>query len=181
MSSTSKNKSLMDRGDVDRMVKRIAADIVSDFSSSSDRELYFIGIQTRGIPLAERLADLVGKAKLKVEVGTLDISMYRDDIGLRKFLPAIRETRIPFDINDKNIILVDDVLYTGRTIRAALDAVNDYGRPRLIRLAVLVDRGLREYPIFSDYTGERVDVPQERRVKVKWMDTDDEEGVFEVD
>lgn len=108
------------------------------------------------------------KACFLPPLGTLDISMYRDDIGMRKTLPYIFETRIPFDINGKVIILVDDVLQSGRSIRAALDAITDYGRPAIVRLATLLDRGLREFPINADYVGKFVDVPPEERIKINW-------------
>lgn len=136
-------------------------------------DIALIGLQTRGVTLAKRLGRaLEARVGVKPLLGKLDISMYRDDIGMREGLPAIRETRIAFDVNERVIVLVDDVLFTGRTARAALDAVTDYGRPALIRLAVLVDRGHREYPIQADYVGVTVDAPRDKRVYVELNEND---------
>jgi len=159
----------------------MAADIASAFPCSGGN-CALVGIHQLGVPLAERLCQaMTGAGKHAPEFGKLDISMYRDDIGNRNPLPLIRETEIDFDVNDKTIILVDDVLSSGRTIRAALDALTDYGRPKLIRLAVLVDRGEPEYPIRADIVGFRVTLPADRKVAVGFDEAGGSEGIFEVD
>ena len=156
-------------------IKRMALDIHRRYSTL-DLDYAFVGIQQMGVPLAEKL-----KAIIEEETGyspalaKLDISMYRDDISNRKRLPLIRETDIPFDVDDKILILVDDVLSSGRTIRAALDAITDYGRPKVIRLAVLVDRGNPEFPIHADVIGFEIDIPAENKIVV---DFDGTPGIF---
>ncbi|MBR2633815.1 MAG: bifunctional pyr operon transcriptional regulator/uracil phosphoribosyltransferase PyrR, partial [Lentisphaeria bacterium] len=136
----------------------------------------FVGIQQMGVPLAEKLKEIIERETgYSPALAKLDISMYRDDISNRKRLPLIRETDIPFDVNDKILILVDDVLSSGRTIRAALDAITDYGRPKVIRLAVLVDRGNPEFPIHADVTGFDIDIPAENKIVVSF---DNEPGIF---
>ena len=154
---------------------------IADHFAASDRDIALVGIHQLGVSLARLLHEELSKLNLKTEFGMLDITMYRDDIGTRSMLPRIHETVIPFDVNDKEIILVDDVLSTGRTIRAALDALTDYGRPGLIRLAVLVDRGEPEFPIRADFVGFDVQLPAERKVLVNFeavpgMDA----GIFDV-
>ncbi|MBR7121078.1 MAG: bifunctional pyr operon transcriptional regulator/uracil phosphoribosyltransferase PyrR [Lentisphaeria bacterium] len=141
---------------------------IADHFTDSDRDIALVGIHQLGVPLARLLHEELGKLNLKTEFGMLDITMYRDDIGTRSMLPRIHETVISFDVNDKEIILVDDVLSTGRTIRAALDALTDYGRPGLIRLAVLVDRGEPEFPIRADFVGFKIALPAERKVLVNF-------------
>ncbi|QDV36757.1 bifunctional pyr operon transcriptional regulator/uracil phosphoribosyltransferase PyrR [Tautonia plasticadhaerens] len=134
--------------------------------------LLLIGIRTRGVPIAERLSGLLEG----VPVGAVDITLYRDDLGLQGHWPVLKGTEVPFDVDDAEIVLVDDVLYTGRTVRAAMNAVCDLGRPARVRLAVLVDRGGRELPIRADYAGTTVDVgPGERiEVRLRPIDPDDE-------
>ena len=140
-----------------------------------------IGIQAGGVPLAKRIARCIrDRFGRDIDVGALDISMYRDDIGKRKTLPMIRETTIPFDINDKIIILADDVLQSGRSVRAALDALTDFGRPAQIRLAALIDRGQREFPIHADYVGLKVSVGPEWRVCMDWVECSGSDCVFKV-
>jgi len=142
--------------------------------------LAIIGIRTRGELIAQRLADRLGKGrrKRKFERGVLDITFYRDDLSRRKKAPLIRATEIDFDLDDKLVLLVDDVLHTGRSVRAAMDAVMDFGRPRAIRLAVLIDRGGRELPIAADFVGRRLEVPDDLRVQVHMVDRDEVDGVF---
>ena len=145
-------------------------------------DIALLGLYKAGVPLARRLAAEISRiAGTTPAVGTLDISMYRDDFGLRSALPLIRETEIPFDVDKATLILVDDVLSTGRTIRAALDAVTDYGRPALIRLAVLVDRGGVEYPIRADYVGFELQAPDSRKVLVEFAEEDGSDGIYEVE
>lgn len=162
------------------MVKTIADSLISDLKTNKIKDIAFIGIQLKGVPLARRIAAKIAKnTGIEAPVGMLDISMYRDDIGKRKILPHIHETDIPFDLDDKAIILFDDVLHTGRTIRAALDALTDYGRPKLIRLAVLLDRGHREFPIMANYTGKEIDIDDKKQfISICWKETDNEDGVY---
>lgn len=169
MDSTPDKTHLMDAEEISALIDKIAQEICDKNKYANQDDFVFIGIHRGGVPLAERLVKSIEKkACFLPPLGTLDISMYRDDIGMRKTLPYIFETRIPFDINGKVIILVDDVLQSGRSIRAALDAITDYGRPAIVRLATLLDRGLREFPINADYIGKFVDVPPEERIKINW-------------
>jgi len=182
MASETLKRTLYTKDEIDAAVKDVARGIISEFPGGAIDSLAFLGIQKNGIPFNIRLLaaikSLTGKT---LESGTIDISMHRDDIGMRKALPVIRETNIPFDINERPIILVDDILHTGRTIRAALDVITDYGRPSLIRLAVLLDRMEREYPIRADYTGiVCASVQLGRKIKVEWAETDGEDVVREV-
>ena len=156
-----------------RTLARIAHEIVE--RNRGVEELAFVGIRTRGVPLARRLAATVNEiAGADVPVGILDITLYRDDL-MRHAVgpqPLVRRTEIPFSIDDKRIILVDDVLYTGRTIRSALDALIDFGRPSAIQLAVLVDRGHRELPIRADFVGKNVPTSRTQQVKVRLAEID---------
>ena len=150
--------------------------------SAMQGECALVGMHQQGVPLAQQLAEIIKKDFNYTPLfGTLDISMYRDDIGNRSRLPLIRETSIPFDVNNKNIILVDDVLSTGRTIRAALDALTDYGRPKLIRLAVLVDRGETEFPIRADFVGVNLSIPEDHKIRVSFSDEEyGEPGIYDI-
>jgi len=162
---------LFDDAAIGAMVKEMASSIANDFPNRRNERIILIGIQTNGVPLARCLANEIGKnTKHATEVGTLDISMYRDDIGKRLNLGKVHPTEITFDIDDATVILVDDVLHTGRTIRAALDAITDYGRPASIKLAVLVDRGGYEFPIRADYAGVSIDAGNDDFVLVSWND-----------
>lgn len=175
-------KQLFSTAEMDSAISGMAAAISSAFPDSGSGRAALVGIHQFGVPLAERLRDavfsLTGNAP---DFGKLDISMYRDDVGNRNPLPLIRETEIDFDVNDRTIILVDDVLSSGRTIRAALDALTDYGRPKLIRLAVLVDRGEPEYPIRADFVGFNLSLPADRKVAVEFAGDNRSAGIFEVD
>jgi pyrimidine operon attenuation protein / uracil phosphoribosyltransferase len=154
--------------DVKTAIAKVAAAIVNDFKQGIIDNFVLVGIQVHGVSLAKRLLiEIKQQCGHQAPLGTLDITMYRDDIGIRRMLPIIRETEIPFDINDCNVILVDDVLSSGRTIRAALDALNDYGRPLKIKLAALVDRGNREYPISADYCGMELRVENDEKIIVE--------------
>lgn len=161
--------------EVRRTVNRLASQIVE--KSGDLAKLVLLGIHTRGVPLAKTLVEqIVLLEQVEVPLGAIDITFYRDDldtIGVRT--PA--KTDIPFDLTGKTVVLVDDVIYKGRTIRAALDAVNDYGRPEVIRLAVLVDRGHRELPIHPDYVGKQLPTSKEERVKVYFQEIDGRDGV----
>ncbi|MCQ2378224.1 MAG: bifunctional pyr operon transcriptional regulator/uracil phosphoribosyltransferase PyrR [Victivallaceae bacterium] len=170
------HKLLIGAEEIPEIIRAVAQKIV-DAGFAGDCVL--VGIQQDGVPLSEKIADAIaGIAGERPLLAKLDISMYRDDIGKMRRLPLIRETEIPFDINDRELILVDDVLSSGRTIRAALDAITDYGRPALIRLAVLIDRGNPEYPIRADFVGRRIELPADRRVAVRFA-PDDAPGVYD--
>ena len=160
-------------------IVKVAEAILSDFSKKNLHDTAFLGMQLKGVPFARRIVSSIKAISgINIPLGTLDISMYRDDIGMRKTLPVIHETDIPFDLNNKTIILVDDVLHSGRTIRAALDAITDYGRPAMINLAVLVDRGQREFPIQADYIGEMCHVAENEHVSVSWRELGGEDAVY---
>jgi pyrimidine operon attenuation protein/uracil phosphoribosyltransferase len=166
-----------DTADLDRLTASLASSIAADCVPG--KPLTVVGIRTRGHVLADRLAGrLAGTAVGPVGRGVLDITLYRDDLSEIGPRPVVRPTRMDTDIDGKPLILVDDVLFTGRTVRAALNALADFGRPSVIRLAVLVDRGGRELPIHADFTGvTQIDVPLSHRVKVKLVETD---GVDEI-
>lgn len=170
---------ILNEADMDRVLKRISHEILERNKGSSD--LVVIGLQKRGVPLAKRIAVNIQKFEGgKINSGELDISFYRDDIG-RKIRSDIRKTYIPFDIKDKNVILVDDVLYTGRSIRAALDAIIDLGRPKTVQLVVLIDRGHRELPIRADYVGKNLPTAADEMVVVKLKEIDGEDSVILVE
>ena len=159
------SKVIMTESDVRRALARIAHEVVEKNRGVDD--LVLVGLQTRGVPLAERLqAILQDLEKQSVPTGALDVTFYRDDLAIRDVQPMARRTDIPVDITDKSIVLVDDVLFTGRTIRSALSAVMDFGRPRRVQLAVLVDRGHRELPIQADYVGKDLPTASEEDVVV---------------
>ena len=167
---------LLDEGQIRRAVTRIAHEILEGNRSGAD--VVLVGIAARGDDLARRLASEIERIEgVTVPVGVLDITFYRDDIGLRKEAPEVHETSIDFDVTGKTVILVDDVLFTGRTIRAAMDAVVDLGRPRSIELAVLVDRGHRELPIRADYVGKNVPTRTDELVRVLLEETDGADAV----
>ena len=144
-----------------------------------DQRVGVIGIRSRGEFLAQRLAQRLREVEgLAIELGVLDITFYRDDLSKRQGAKLALATEIGFDINDTWVLLVDDVLQTGRSVRAALSALYDFGRPRVVRLAVLIDRGGHELPIAADFAGQKVDVPPGQVIKVKLKESDGEEGVF---
>lgn len=162
--------------EIRRALTRIAHEVVE--KNKGTDKLCFVGIHTRGITLAQRLRELVRQFEgVEVPMGILDITLYRDDLTEIAVQPKVRETRIPFDIVGRSVVLVDDVLYTGRTARAALDALIDLGRPSRIYLAVLVDRGHRELPIRADFVGKNLPTSKSEVVKVKVQEVDGEEAV----
>jgi pyrimidine operon attenuation protein/uracil phosphoribosyltransferase len=167
-----------DEGDVSRMVDHLLSAIASDFAN--DQPINIVGIRTRGETLAGRLTNkLRERGMQRIGRGVLDITLYRDDLSEIGPRPLVRPTRIDVDINGIPLLLVDDVLFTGRSIRAALDALSDFGRPSAIRLAVLVDRGGRELPIQADYVGLTLkDVPRDSRVNVRLAETDGRDEIL---
>src|SRR5437660_1580605 len=169
---------VMDADRISRTLTRIAHEIVE--RNRGVEELALVGIRTRGVPIAKRLAHAIGEiAGHEVPTGALDITLYRDDL-MRTAVgpqPVIRSTEIQFSIDDKRILLVDDVLYTGRTIRAALDALIDFGRPQSIQLVVLVDRGHRELPIKADYVGKNLPTSATQSVQVRLLEIDGKDEV----
>ena len=168
---------ILDEEGLRRCLNRMAHEIIEQ--NPSDIPLGFIGLHTRGVPIAKRLRDLVSEfdpQRTVHEVGELDITFHRDDIKDELVLP--KGTEIPFDVEGQIVVLVDDVLYTGRTVRAALNAMIDLGRTRAIRLAILVDRGHRELPIRADYVGKNVPTAQNERILVRLQETDGQDSVL---
>ncbi len=157
---------------LDRMVDEI-------LKTNQGRQVVFLGIHRRGVPMANRMAALVAeKTGREPQIGVLDINLYRDDLTRVAFQPVVRKTDVPPDIDDKDIVLIDDVLYTGRTVRAALDALCDFGRMRTIQLAVMVDRGHRELPIEANYIGRKIATKDNEVVEVKLREIDGEDAVY---
>ena len=176
MSGFAERGRLLDQGEIRRALTRTAHEILERNKGAG--RLALVGIAARGDDLARRLAAEIKRIEgVDVPVGTLDISFYRDDIGMRAEAPEVHETRIAFDITDTTVVLVDDVLFTGRTIRSAFDALVDFGRPDAIQLAVLVDRGHRELPIRADYVGKNVPTRQDEIVRVTLREVDGEDAV----
>ncbi len=165
---------IMDSEAIRRAVFRMAHEILE--KNKGSQALCLVGIRTRGAVLAQRLAQAIkGIEGVEIPVGILDITLYRDDLTLIDVQPVVRETRIGFDIQDKKIVLIDDVLFTGRTIRAALNALADFGRPSVVQLAVLVDRGHRELPIRADFVGKNIPTSRSQNVQVVFRETDGKE------
>ncbi len=177
----STRKLLRNADEMQFAIESLADAVIGEFGAKHLENVALLGIYKAGVPLARRLAAVIhDRTGIEPAFGTLDISLYRDDFGQRTALPLIRETEIPFDVDGARLILVDDVLSTGRTIRAALDAVTDYGRPALIRLAVLVDRGGVEYPIRADYAGFDIKIESDRKILVEFSEEDGSDGIYEV-
>lgn len=166
------SKELLDKKDIERSITRMAHEIIEN--NKGIKSLCLVGIQRGGVHIAKRLAAKLAEIEdKKIPVGSLDIALYRDDINVRKDQPVVRKTDMPCEINNKRVVLVDDVLYTGRSIRAAMDAIMDFGRPSVIQLAVLVDRGHRELPIKADFVGKNIPTSLNENVKVQL----EEEGI----
>lgn len=162
---------IMDQHKMARAITRVAHEILE--RNSGAESLAIIGILTRGADLAVRLANIIKEIEgVEVPVGLMDINLYRDDVNLNPDQPVVRKTEIMFDVDGKNLVLVDDVLYTGRTIRAALSQIIDFGRPRTVQLAVLVDRGHRQLPIRADYVGKNIPTGYEDNVRVYFTESD---------
>jgi pyrimidine operon attenuation protein/uracil phosphoribosyltransferase len=167
---------IMEAIDMDRSMKRMALEIVEKNKGLDN--VYLVGIRSRGVPMANRMASFLKAIEnVDVPVGILDITLYRDDLSLVAEKPVMNGSEINFDVKDKKIILIDDVLYTGRTVRAAIDGILDFGRPREIQLCVLIDRGHHEMPVTADYVGRHVPTSSEEIIKVSFVDTDDDEKV----
>jgi pyrimidine operon attenuation protein/uracil phosphoribosyltransferase len=171
---------LLSASEIERTLVRLAHEIVEKNNGVSN--LALVGIKRRGVPLAQRLAKLLGRIeKTEVPIGTLDITLYRDDLSTIGHRPEVKKGEMEVDIQDKDIILVDDVLYTGRTTRAALDALFDHGRPRRIQLCVLIDRGHRELPIEAAFVGRKIQTTDNEIIEVKLQETDQAEKVLLVE
>ncbi len=171
---------IMSASEIERTLVRLAHQIIEKNNGADN--LGLVGIKRRGVPLAERLAALIGAIeKQPVDTGVLDISFYRDDLSTRDIRPVVNPGSLGFDVTGRDVILVDDVLYTGRTIRAALDALFDFGRPRRVQLLVLIDRGHRELPIEATFVGRSVPTSQREIVEVKLREVDNDEQVLLVE
>jgi pyrimidine operon attenuation protein / uracil phosphoribosyltransferase len=169
-------KTLMSPLDMERAIVRVAHEIVE--RNKGAEHLVLVGMQTRGVPLAHRLVSTIKKLEgVTIPVGSLNISLYRDDLSSLELKPVIHRTDIPTDITDKHVVLIDDVFFTGRSIRAAMDAIMDMGRPKTIQLAVLIDRGHRELPIRADYVGKNIPTSTFEEIKVQVIEIDGEDKV----
>lgn len=177
MSNIVKKNVIMDSEAIRRALVRIAHEIIEKNKGVED--VVIVGIRTRGVPLAQRIAAEINAIEnCEMTVGMLDITLYRDDLSTLGYNPVVHGTDINFDLSGKHVVLVDDVLYTGRTIRAALDAVIDMGRPKTIQLAVLVDRGHKELPIRADYVGKNVPTSQKETIEVVLNEIDGNDEVY---
>ena len=171
-----KKAEIMDEAAMTRAIKRIAHEIIEH--NKGTENLMLIGIQRRGVPLARRIGELIMQEEnVTLPVGTLDITFYRDDLSLLAEHPQVKGTDIPANVNGMNVVMVDDVLYTGRTARSAMDAIMDMGRANTIQLAVLIDRGHRELPIRADYVGKNVPTSRQEMIKVNVNEYDGAESV----
>ncbi len=170
-------KELLNKKDIERILSRMAHEIIE--KNKGTENLCIVGIQRGGVHLARRLAGKIKEIEgRQIAVGSLDIAFYRDDLGIRKQQPTVRKTDVPCEITDKKVVLVDDVLFTGRSIRAAMDALMDFGRPAQIQLAVLLDRGHRELPIRADYAGKNIPTSREENIEVRLEEEGTEDSVF---
>ncbi len=168
---------IMNSKDIGQKLIRISHEIIENHSDISN--VVILGIHNRGVPIAERINKIISNiTNINLSIGSLDITFHRDDFRERLSIPEIQGTDIHFSLDRKVVILVDDVLYSGRTIRAALDELNSFGRPSIVRLAVLIDRGHRELPIRADFVGKNIPTHSGEHVKVRLIETDNEEGVF---
>ena len=168
---------LMSASEIERTLVRLAHEVVERHNGNEG--LVFVGIRRRGVPLASRLAQKIAEIeKSSTPVGILDITFYRDDLSTVDQKPVVQRAKLPFSVQDKNVIMVDDVLYTGRTTRAALDALVDQGRPRRVELCVLIDRGHRELPIEANYVGRVVQTADNEVIEVRLKEVDNEERVM---
>lgn len=172
-----KGKIIMDEAEISRAMTRIGHQIVE--SNKGVNNLVVIGVLNRGLPLAKRLAKVIGGVeKKKIPVGSIDVSLYRDDLTKKGKYITVRRSSMPFSIDDKTVVLVDDVIFAGRTARAALDGLKDYGRAAIVQLAVLVDRGHRQLPIQPDFIGKKIPTGAKEDVRVELLETDGADRVF---
>lgn len=170
------SETLLDAAGIDHKVKRIAFEVLD---RSGDGVPVFVGIHSRGVPVARRVRDVLEGELAGIPIGTLDINLYRDDLdNLGGEVPSLTGSELPFEVEGAHVILFDDVLFTGRTVRAAIEGVMAFGRPARIELAVLVDRGNRELPIQPDYVGEVVETSRDEYIRVRLREIDGEDGVF---
>ena len=170
----------MNAEEMNRAITRIAHEILEKNKGTQD--LALVGIRTRGVFLATRLRDKIKEIeKTTLDMGILDITLYRDDLAISKDTPVLQDTDIPFPIDGKKVVLCDDVLFTGRTIRAAIDELVDFGRPAQVQLAVLIDRGHRELPFRPDYVGKNIPTSKEMRVKVQMTEEDEQDQVIVIE
>lgn len=170
----------MSASEIDRTLVRLAHEVLE--RTADLHKLVFIGVRRRGVPLAQRLAQKIESLEArKIPVGTLDINLYRDDLSMVANQPVVNATDIPFSVTGKDVILTDDVLYTGRTVRAALDALFDQGRPARVQLLVLIDRGWRELPVEASYVGRHVQTQANEIIEVKFREIDEVEKVLLVE
>jgi pyrimidine operon attenuation protein/uracil phosphoribosyltransferase len=169
---------IMDAEAIRRALRRIAHEIIE--GNPNRESVVLAGIPSRGVELARRIAAFIREIeKTDVDTGVIDVAMHRDDVGTRKELPVVHASKLPVPLEDRTVIIVDDVLYTGRTVRAAMDAINSFGRPARIQLAVLVDRGHRELPIRPDYVGKNLPTAMREQIQVRLQETDNEsDGVW---
>jgi pyrimidine operon attenuation protein/uracil phosphoribosyltransferase len=175
--STSAASSVMDAAAISKALRRIAHEIIE--RNPDTRSVILAGIPSRGVEIARRIAEFVREiGKIDIDTGVIDVAMHRDDVGTRAELPIVRESNLPLPLEGRTVIIIDDVLFTGRTVRAAMDAIGSFGRPARIQLAVLIDRGHRELPIRADYVGKNLPTAPAQDVQVRLERTDGEEGAW---
>lgn len=180
MPTVREKKQLMSASEIDRTLVRLAHEVLE--KTTDIRELAFIGVKRRGVPLAQRLANKIKSLEgIEIPVGILDINLYRDDLSTVAERPVVQDKQIGFSIVGKDVVLMDDVLYTGRTVRSALDALFDHGRPARVQLLVLIDRGHRELPIEARYVGRMVQTSSQEIIEVKFQEIDGQEKVLLVE
>ena len=175
--SSSPGVPIMDADGIRRALQRIAHEIIERDPQLA--QVVLAGIPSRGVEIAKRIADFIrGIEKIDIATGVIDVAMYRDDVGTRPELPVVRASRLPLPLEERTVIIVDDVLYTGRTVRAAMDAINSFGRPARIQLATLIDRGHRELPIRADYVGKNLPTAANEKVRVQIGSINEPDGVW---
>jgi len=175
--SSSPGVPIMDADGIRRALQRIAHEIIE--RDPQPAQVVLAGIPSRGVEIAKRIADFIrGIEKIDIDTGIIDVAMHRDDVGTRPELPVVRASKLPVPLEERTVIIVDDVLYTGRTARAAMDAINSFGRPARIQLAALIDRGHRELPIRADYVGKNLPTAANEKVRVRIGSSNEPDGVW---
>ena len=175
--SSSPGVPIMDADGIRRALQRIAHEIIERDPQLA--QVVLAGIPSRGVEIAKRIADFIrGIEKIDIETGIIDVAMHRDDVGTRPELPVVRASKLPVPLEERTVIIVDDVLYTGRTVRAAMDAINSFGRPAQIQLAALIDRGHRELPIRADYVGKNLPTAANEKVRVRIGSASEPDGIW---